>query len=519
MSAFGKKTKTNLAEALLNDISLGWSKYYFVEGQPYPWDDDANPPNLNMTLEEEISFRDNMISAFRINSNDVSLVVPRINWESGNVYEQYDTLETPENTYVLTSTYRIYRCIWNANGGLSTVDPDTQDLNTAPYGYFEAADGYIWKYLGTIPLGVRIKFLSDQFMPIMRTRERRLSYSGELSAVSIVSPGVGYTAGGTTISVLGDGFGATASFTLDQQGSFESVVIDNPGSAYTYAYIEITGDGSGAELIPYVNYHDSPTIQAEVEDNAVPGDISNIVVENPGGSYDTLNPPEIIIEGDGEGATASPVILNGEIVEVQITNRGRGYTRATAKILNPLTTPGVGAEFRVNLSPFKGHGYDIISDLEPRTLCFFGGDINQVLDKNRLVDTSLRQVGILKNPETFSSHRFSGIYGDLTYKVYPTEMDSNLILNTDVVIGGGRTHVVSVKESFISLVPKNNFSIVNIKDIETFQNANGVGIYYVKDIEPPDFDRMSGELLMVKNEVPYEKTLQQMAYHRFYLTF
>jgi hypothetical protein len=67
--------------------------------------------------------------------------------------------------------------------------------------------------------------------------------------------------------------------------------------------------------------------------------ISEIQITNPGSSYITT--PTVTISGDGTGATAEAVIVNGKIQTINITNRGTDYTRATVAITGG---SGYGAE-------------------------------------------------------------------------------------------------------------------------------------------------------------------------------
>jgi hypothetical protein len=53
------------------------------------------------------------------------------------------------------------------------------------------------------------------------------------------------------------------------------------------------------------------------------GQVSSIVVQNPGSGY--LAPPQIDIIGDGSGATAEATIINGQVSEITVTNPGNGY--------------------------------------------------------------------------------------------------------------------------------------------------------------------------------------------------
>lgn len=58
--------------------------------------------------------------------------------------------------------------------------------------------------------------------------------------------------------------------------------------------------------------------------------IDEILVTDPGFSY--VETPTITITGDGVGAMAVALIINGQIKSIQLTNRGEGYTRATVAI-------------------------------------------------------------------------------------------------------------------------------------------------------------------------------------------
>lgn len=58
--------------------------------------------------------------------------------------------------------------------------------------------------------------------------------------------------------------------------------------------------------------------------------VSLIPVVDPGYGYTT--PPSVTITGDGYGATAEAVIVNGRVESINITNRGVNYTKAVVSI-------------------------------------------------------------------------------------------------------------------------------------------------------------------------------------------
>lgn len=72
------------------------------------------------------------------------------------------------------------------------------------------------------------------------------SSTNAVESISIINPGFGYTSA-PTITILGDGVGATAHATISG-GSLRSIVIDNVGSGYTSAIATVTpvsGDTTG----------------------------------------------------------------------------------------------------------------------------------------------------------------------------------------------------------------------------------------------------------------------------------
>lgn len=66
--------------------------------------------------------------------------------------------------YVITDEYKVYKCLGNASGALSTIKPsstDTSNLTPSPL-----ADGYIWKYMFTISTNDIERFYTTSWVPI-----------------------------------------------------------------------------------------------------------------------------------------------------------------------------------------------------------------------------------------------------------------------------------------------------------------------------------------------------------------
>ena len=84
--------KTTLASLLLDDIQLNRNSYYYFLGRTEPWSTiDVPPQNIPNVSEVELSARNSAIFFKRIDKNDVSLVIPRKDWISGEIVSQWDS--------------------------------------------------------------------------------------------------------------------------------------------------------------------------------------------------------------------------------------------------------------------------------------------------------------------------------------------------------------------------------------------------------------------------------------------
>ncbi len=74
-----------------------------------------------------------------------------------------------------------------------------------------------------------------------------------------------------------------------------------------------------------------------------PTGINSIEVVNGGSSYSTA--PQVIISGDGTGATARALVANGRVYKIEVINKGSDYTKATVSLVGG----GTGATAKVQL--------------------------------------------------------------------------------------------------------------------------------------------------------------------------
>lgn len=85
--------RTSICESIVNDIQTGRSKMYYFLGKALEWNPTASTDSSQYprgTYKYELETRSNAITYKKVLPTDVSFVVPRVDWTSGTVYDQYD---------------------------------------------------------------------------------------------------------------------------------------------------------------------------------------------------------------------------------------------------------------------------------------------------------------------------------------------------------------------------------------------------------------------------------------------
>ena len=159
------------------------------------------------------------------------------------------------------------------------------------------------------------------------------SLIGGIKDINLIDGGQGYNSYNPPIPVVAqpsDPNGTAAQITLtvnDTTGMVDSLTITNSGSGYDFIPA-ISFKNPGGAIIT------QPTIDSEGRVN-----IDSITVSSMGSGYS--NPPLVYIDEAPDGginATAiSKINQDGQVYEIQITNRGRGYlTPPRTKIIDPI---------------------------------------------------------------------------------------------------------------------------------------------------------------------------------------
>ena len=241
------------------------SKIYFTVGRTEAWANDLAPLQANSSVTSLYEVYRNMIGGKLITGNDIYHCIPRINWTQGTVYDRYDhctcslILFNPNTQfYIVTPNWDVYKCLSNNNDGPSQNVP-IQKITT---GSVQELDGYIWKYMYTIPAAEQLRFTTEDYIPVktLSNDDNSLQWDvqenatdGSIDYIHVVNGGSGYTDNTKLwITIVGDGTGANAfPQTNAMTGQISSIIIDIPGTGYTYANVQVYDDstsGVGAVL-------------------------------------------------------------------------------------------------------------------------------------------------------------------------------------------------------------------------------------------------------------------------------
>ncbi|CAB4124106.1 hypothetical protein UFOVP49_10 [uncultured Caudovirales phage] len=187
-----------------------------------------------------------------------------LTYQSNTAYKVSNTYPTYSHKfYVKNNRDQVFKCLYNNFLAVSTDMPEITIGGSLPEDpYIETSDGYKWKYMYTIPAGLKEKFLTREWMPVTTdTIVYENSINGRLDIIEILNGGAGYINGGnssnaTILTVNGDGADANLTAVV-ANGVIQSVNFNDRGVNYTNATITVNDptqifSSANAEIIAII---------------------------------------------------------------------------------------------------------------------------------------------------------------------------------------------------------------------------------------------------------------------------
>ena len=413
-----------LADGVYKDITTKTSQYYYFLGKTLEWDDETAPPVPFDSIKYENTTRNEIITLKQISPSDVSFVIPRINWTSGEVYDMYDdqysteilgidvidggtgftslptititggggtgakfypivldgqiigienneelraqgilnasngTGYTSEPTvtlsggagtgailaakvniapsgaqrledclfYVMTEDYNVYKCLDNNNGAQSINKPLGTSVNP-----IVTSDGYVWKYMYTVPINLRTKFLSDDYIPVISALTNQFYSNGSVDSINIINKGIDYTY--ANISVVGDGYIESDPTLLS------SVTINDGGSGYVTPIVTFGApiNSDVTEFAAEIGVFLGQYISNSTNDFYIVVAPGTLGTSEPTHRFRTIQNGSAALKYLGttvtgtvnlDGDAIDSITLNGAVYDITMTNGGSGYISA-----------------------------------------------------------------------------------------------------------------------------------------------------------------------------------------------
>ena len=537
---------------------------YQVSDTAQPDPNNTNAPSSDTTANTAYSHWKDMIAAKKVASSDVSHVIARNNWTSGRYYSMYDdtvkfssltssqasqnvnngsadTTATLYPMYVMNSTFKVYKCLYNNKNESgrplpSTVEPThTTTSAAAPAAQ---SDGYVWKYMYTISAAESLKFVTSSYIPVKQIRDAN-------------AYGQGGTAGGMAVGGAKDD--SSDQVVIERNavdGALDIFEITNDGANYHFENNKAIASGTGTTLVMsaptlttanayafssvYFTYGGTSYVR-KVAESAYNSGTSQVTLTlsatlgvTLSGTMPTCNVgPWPRIDGDGHGqelvltANTAGTAAAGSIGGVTVVNSGNSFTTATMTVS---TQPGAsspsGAIITPIIPPKGGHGFDAVTELGGY-FCMINTKLTQSESGAFTTSNDFRKIGLLKDPNTNGAWtRYTSDTADQAKVI--TYSAANEAVTGDITItqaaSGATAYVVDVNTSASTMRVidvTNGSSATNGYDSKpgSFQTGvaatSGTLSFTVSAVANGAMSIGSGEMLYIENRAPVARAADQ----------
>lgn len=293
---------------------------------------------------------------------------------------------TANNFYIRNSKDQVFKCLFDNNDAISTIEPTIDIDGQLPESPFIlTSDGYKWKYLYTIPSGLKQKFFNSKWMPIIKDQAVAAgSVDGAIDVVEVKWGGSGHISGGNSntarILLVTGTDGANANLVAKvSNGVITDVTVLNGGNNYTLGTVSVNDNNKLGNQLLFGTVNVSGTV--------VTANLSNT-----SSFLDQLYVNDI-------------VTINNQSRNV-VTVSSNTFT-VNSSFINPVNSQTVlinrsNAIFDIQFSPPLGHGSNPELELGARTLMIsteFIGTENSTIpvsEPTQLFD--FNQISIILDP-------------------------------------------------------------------------------------------------------------------------
>ena len=518
--------------------TTGKNNYYTFLGHPDPTNltdqigyGDASwgvePPNPIDNFDQENRYYDSMLFLKQITSSDVRRVIPRINWQSGTIYEMYRnnysatnrTSQTSNsslygsNYYIVTSEFKVYLCINNGsspttpNGTTSKVEPTHTSTTVPEQDTTGNTDDYQWKYLYTIAPADIVKFVTSSYIPlpekwgdVTNATIKDASVEGKLESIIIKRAGTAEVAGGTsgektiTVPIIGDGSDGKAIVTVNEGVVTRVKLADTNSKNYTYATVRFdSGSPLDGQTLTVGSGADEPQFE--------------VVIPPKGGHgadiYRELGGFRVMVYSkfDNNINDKADYIVGNDFSRVGIVKDPLEF--GGTSVLNKRTATSLGA---LKLKVPSGSSTVLSNVVYPKNT-----KITQYSNDSTIgIGTAIGYVASWDS--NTGVLRYYQPVGFSTQSVYGYELRNFVGVVTAIT---GATHIIP-GQSVDNLEVDTTFSA---EAITVGQRSESLGHAFVNGVANSEVKKFSGEIIYIDNRAPVTRTASQNAEEKIVIEF
>lgn len=420
------------------------------------------------------------------------------------------------NFYVRNSRDQVFKCLFNNSGTNSTIEPTIDIDGQLPENAFiTTGDGYKWKYMYTIPPGLKQKFFTDTWMPVANDfAVVEASRDGRIDIINVLWGGSGYLGGGNSntsaILFVTNTDGSNANLVARvTNGSIQSVTILNGGNNYTRGIVTVvdTSRLGNTTLVGTVN----------VSGTVVSGNLSNT-------TYFL-----------GNVFTNDLITISGQTRNVvTVTNSTHLTVNSSLNTASDqiATIQRSDAIFDIEFSPPGGHGHFPAEELGARALMITmeldgeetaGNPTIPVSDALNTFD--FNQISIVQNPlianlaytANLNNYRISD-------KLFVSDPGTTNFIDDETVFIGSSLAAATMVANVAHWDAEDNYLYINnitgtYTASQLIRGANSGAITSILEISGSQIKKYSGDVLYISNRKNVTRSQNQIEQIKIVLTF
>ena len=477
---------------------------------------NSDIPDIELSSNELKSIFKNLIVLKKANLSDISPVIERINWKTNTFYFAYDEkvnfgIKGQDNKlikpfYVKNKYDQVFKCLWNGVTVANSFNITSIANNSTHYTILHEGGTFDIDSLITIDTTIPEDY--NGTFKVVGSKVGSANVICALNESFTMSADSPYLSGGRIRNAV-----LTSEEPILGTGTYTDDLIVKTSDGYKWKYLYTIDKAAKIKFsdddyiaVPIKNIEKYP-----YSSSVGWGSIDVVNVVNGGSGYSNgTNTVNVLISGDGTGATAEAFVSNNSIQDITILNKGYDYTHANVSVIPATGYSGFGAEIDYSISPIGGHSFDLLQELYC-TDVMVSVQFQRTESGKLPTDFSFNQIGIIYNPYLTSN---TTVHSNSSYISCTTDMLVTTLgvpfIEDEVVYQGISLEDSTFRGTVLSFNSSNNYlTLINTTGtpqqsyelIGTESNTSKI----IQQIFPSTYVPNSGNIFYVENKVDVKR--------------